>query len=367
MAGEKICKCDYLLDRWAQRDKFSGAMKKTSHILRAGLLALVTLGTASAGGAGWTSDFDAAKKQAASEKKDLLVDFTGSDWCGWCIKLDKEVFQEQAFKTGVKDTLVLVELDFPQDKSKLSDATKAQNEKLRVAFNIKGYPSILLCDASGKAYAKTGYKAGGPDGYVKHLNELMAVRAKRDAAFADAEKATDPVAKAKSLLAGLKAMDMDIVDVHYADVITKIEELDKDDSTGFVKERKEVAAKAAAAAEAAAASEKIMKDLEPKLQELQAKLEPLMKAKDFDKAYAESQVFVKDNPTLPDDVKISLALNLGLPRFVDKGDQEAANKFVDEVIAMFPKHEVAKHGDQIKQQIKKQIDQNKAQPKAKPE
>jgi thioredoxin-related protein len=331
-------------------------MKNTSPFLRAGLLALVTLATAVAGGEGWTSDFEAAKKQATAEKKDLLLDFTGSDWCSWCIKLNKEVFQEDAFKAGVKDKLVLVELDYPKDQTKLSAETKAQNEKLRDAFKIQGYPTLLLCDASGKAYAKTGYQPGGPDKYVTHLDELIAVRAKRDAAFAAADKATDNVEKAKNLVAGLKTMDPEIVDVHYADVLTKIGELDKDDTTGLVKERKEAAAKQ----EAAEAAGKGLQEF------MQAKIMPLMQAKDFDKAYTEVQDYIKATPTLPDDMKVGLTLNIGMPRFISKGDVDGANKFVDEVLAMFPNHEVAKHGDEIKAQIKTQITQAKGAAEEKP-
>ena len=76
---------------------------KTTHLFAAVCAATLGLGTALAGGEGWTSNFDEASKQAAGEKKDLLIDFTGSDWCGWCIKLNEEVFQHDAFKDGVTD------------------------------------------------------------------------------------------------------------------------------------------------------------------------------------------------------------------------------------------------------------------------
>ena len=84
------------------------------------------------------------KKQAAESNKDLLIDFTGSDWCGWCIKLHKEVFSQDAFKEGVKDKFVLVEIDFPKDKSKLSEETQKQNEELGEKYAVQGYPTILL-------------------------------------------------------------------------------------------------------------------------------------------------------------------------------------------------------------------------------
>ena len=127
---------------------------------------MALLGTAFAGGEGWSSDFEAAKKQAAESKKDLLIDFTGSDWCGWCIKLNDEVFKHDAFKAGVKDSFVLVELDFPKDKSKLSEETQKQNKELGEKYAVQGYPTILLCDADGRPYAATGYQKGGPEKYV---------------------------------------------------------------------------------------------------------------------------------------------------------------------------------------------------------
>jgi thioredoxin-related protein len=118
---------------------------------------------------GWLTDLDAAKKQAAAEKKDILVDFTGSDWCGWCIKLDKEVFNTPAFKAQ-KD-FVLVYLDFPRDKEIPADQ-KAKNDALSKAWGIQGFPTIILANAQGEPYAQTGYKPGGPEAYLAHLREL---------------------------------------------------------------------------------------------------------------------------------------------------------------------------------------------------
>lgn len=193
-------------------------------------------GAAFAGGEGWSHDFEAAKKQAASEKKDLLMDFTGSDWCGWCIKLNDEVFKHEPFKAGVKDTFVLVELDYPKDKSKLSEETQKQNDELRDKYAIQGYPTILLCDSEGLPYAATGYQKGGPEKYVSHLNELRGNKAKRDEAFAKAGK-SEGVEKAKALLAGLDAMGLDegLVTNFYGKIAGEIKEADPKDETGFKK------------------------------------------------------------------------------------------------------------------------------------
>lgn len=220
--------------------------------------ALVALhGAAFAGGEGWTSDFAAAKKQAAESKKDLLVDFTGSDWCGWCIKLVDEVFKHDAFKTGVKDTFVLVEIDFPKDKSKLSKETQQQNKDLGKKYGVKGYPTILLCDAAGRPYAKTGYQKGGPESYVEHLNQLRQKKAARDEAFATAEKATG-LEKAKALISALGAMNLDdeMVANFYGDISEQIKVSDPKDESGFGKK---------------AAAQKRLKDFETALEELAGK------------------------------------------------------------------------------------------------
>jgi len=152
------------------------------------------------------TDFDAAKEKAAKEDKSLLIDFTGSDCCGWCIKLNKEVFKHDEFKDGVKDTFVLVELDFPEDKSGMTAETISQNEKLREDYAVKGFPTILLADAEGRPFAKTGYREGGPEKYVESLNELLEIRIEKDAAFKKAAD-LDGVEKAEALVVGLKAED----------------------------------------------------------------------------------------------------------------------------------------------------------------
>lgn len=209
---------------------------KLNTITCAAIAALHCIGFAFAGGEGWSSDFEAAKKQAEKEKKDLLLDFTGSDWCGWCIKLNDEVFKHDAFKAGVKDKFVLVELDFPQEK-KLPEETKKQNDELQKKFGIEGFPSIVLCDASGKPYASTGYEAGGPEKYVAHLDKLRENKKTRDEAIAGAAKA-EGVEKAKKLVAALKAMELGdaAVSSFYGELVSDIKKADPKDETGFVKE-----------------------------------------------------------------------------------------------------------------------------------
>jgi len=128
---------------------------------------------------GWMTDFEKAKAVAKEKNLPILIDFSGSDWCGWCIKLDKEVFSQQAFKDYAKDNLVMMSADFPNDKSKLSAEVQAQNDKLAKEFGIRGFPTVYLLNADGKPFAKTGYEPGGPEAYVTNLKKLIADNASK--------------------------------------------------------------------------------------------------------------------------------------------------------------------------------------------
>ncbi|HUF62717.1 MAG TPA: thioredoxin family protein [Verrucomicrobiales bacterium] len=120
----------------------------------------------------WLTDFKDASKRAREQNKAMLLDFTGSDWCGWCIRLKKEVFDEKEFQEYAKENLILVELDFPRTKE-LPGKVKEQNEQLSQEYGIQGFPTIVLLDSRGKLVGKTGYKEGGPQKYVEHLKELL--------------------------------------------------------------------------------------------------------------------------------------------------------------------------------------------------
>ncbi len=125
-----------------------------------------------ASGKGWTTDMDAAMKLSAKTGKMILADFSGSDWCGWCIKLDREVFSKKIFKDFAKDNLILVLVDFPNRKF-ISKKQKKQNKILAVKYKISGYPTVLLLDSKGKLIFKTGYRSGGPKKYVELLKSKI--------------------------------------------------------------------------------------------------------------------------------------------------------------------------------------------------
>ncbi len=142
-------------------------------IVGLGLLALPAAGLAQASKPGWVTDQPKALEKAKSEKKLVLMDFTGSDWCGWCMKLDKEVFSTPEFQKYAQDHLVLVELDFPHKKV-LPPALKTQNDGLQQKYGIEGYPTIIVLDGQGKKLGELGYQPGGPTAFIAALDKLKA-------------------------------------------------------------------------------------------------------------------------------------------------------------------------------------------------
>ena len=119
---------------------------------------------------GWTEDYAKAVEKAKTENKNVLLDFTGSDWCGYCIALNKEVFATPKFKEWAKQNVVLVEVDFPHSKPQ-TQKIKAQNADLKGKYPANGYPTIVVIDTTGKELArKVGYSPGsGPDAYISAL------------------------------------------------------------------------------------------------------------------------------------------------------------------------------------------------------
>ena len=121
---------------------------------------------------GWLTDFEAAKQLAAEKGLPILADFSGSDWCGWCIKLDKEVFSQDEFKAYTEGNVVLFLADFPNSTPQ-SEKVKKQNQALAEKYGIRGFPTVLLLDAEGNVLERTGYKSGGAETYVEHIKGLL--------------------------------------------------------------------------------------------------------------------------------------------------------------------------------------------------
>lgn len=119
----------------------------------------------------WLTDYKKAQEEAKANHKLVLLDFTGSDWCGWCIKLNKEVFSKPEFKDYAGKNLVLVEVDFPRKKP-LSVETRKQNEELAGRYGVQGFPTIIVLNSDGEKVGELGYMPGGPEAFIAELEKL---------------------------------------------------------------------------------------------------------------------------------------------------------------------------------------------------
>ena len=137
-----------------------------------GIAMLITYGV-TAGAAEWKTNFAEATTNAVKSGKYMLVDFSGSDWCGWCMKLDEEVFSKPEFATFAKKNLICVSIDFPRTKTQTPEL-KAQNSALAQKYTIQGFPTVLIMSPEGELVATTGYQDGGAKKYVESLQKMIA-------------------------------------------------------------------------------------------------------------------------------------------------------------------------------------------------
>ncbi len=128
----------------------------------------------------WYSDVEEAVKISEQSKKPLLFFFTGSDWCGWCIRLQTEVFKTPEFTKWASEKVILVELDYPRRKA-LPEKIQKQNSELQSFFQVSGYPTVWLLSANKTADGKinftqlgrTGYVQGGPTAWLSGANQIL--------------------------------------------------------------------------------------------------------------------------------------------------------------------------------------------------
>lgn len=147
-------------------------LKTITNLLCSISLAAISTGALAAKGEPWITDMAQAQKTAQAEGKDIFVYFTGSDWCAWCLTLDKEVFSQPEFIEYAKKNWVLVELDFPNDEDLLTEEQIEHNEKWEEVFQPPGFPTAFLTDHNAQSYATVGYREGGAQLYVDHLQAL---------------------------------------------------------------------------------------------------------------------------------------------------------------------------------------------------
>jgi thioredoxin-related protein len=138
------------------------------------LLVVLGLVTATVRADEWQTDYDKALATAKAENKRVLLDFTGSDWCGPCISLKKKVFTQPEFAEYAAKNFVLVEVDYP-NKKVLPDGVKLQNERLKMQYGIedKGYPTIIVLGSDGKVLGEfSGYRGEGPAEFIAKVDKM---------------------------------------------------------------------------------------------------------------------------------------------------------------------------------------------------
>lgn len=170
----------------------------------------------------WVETYARGVELAKKSERDLLVDFTGSDWCSWCKKLDAEVFKHSEFLEGTSKDYVLVKIDLPRNSNALALVPDIKaNRELAYEFGIRKYPTVLLMTANGDVFGTTGYVRGGARNYLQHLEELRSkgrppiTLATALAAEFEAAEESEREAVALRALDALRSMDKESAGVRY--------------------------------------------------------------------------------------------------------------------------------------------------------
>jgi S1-C subfamily serine protease len=180
----------------------------------------------------WLQDLEAAKQQAAQERKDILIYFDASDWCPYCIRLNTRVFQSQAFQQKAAKEFVCVRVDSPRGRAaraKVQD--EARNERLQRQFAVDGYPRVVLADDKALPYAFTGFQEGEAAQYLAHLDELRQLRAKRDELLAAVASERGPARLEAARAAFTFLAECEVID-HYGHLLEEWAKLAQADDPG---------------------------------------------------------------------------------------------------------------------------------------
>jgi len=132
-----------------------------------------TAGEATEEDALWRTDLKAAVADARDNQKLILLNFSGSDWCRWCRRLDAEVFSKSDFQEYADKNLVAILADFPR-RSKQDKTLKAQNERLMKFFKVEGFPTLLLFNSDAELIGQLGYQPGGPQAFIQAIQRVVA-------------------------------------------------------------------------------------------------------------------------------------------------------------------------------------------------
>ncbi len=136
----------------------------------------------------WTQDYDAALKLAKKKDLPIMMNFTGSDWCHWCIHMDKNVFAKSEWKKFAATNAVLITIDFPRNESKVPKKYKLRNQTLQQKFGVRGYPTFVVMDSDGSTLL--GMLGAGrektPKSFAKEFKDATRFSARSVAAYVKA-------------------------------------------------------------------------------------------------------------------------------------------------------------------------------------
>ncbi len=135
------------------------------------LTGILAAGPLRAADSAWLTSLPKALEKARADHKLVLMDFTGSDWCPWCIKLNQEVFSKPEFTAFAKKSLVLLEVDFPR-RTPQAAALKEANQALLEKYKVQGFPTVLVLNSKGDKVGELGYEPGGPKPFIAKLEKL---------------------------------------------------------------------------------------------------------------------------------------------------------------------------------------------------
>jgi thioredoxin-related protein len=286
----------------------------------------------------WETDIEAAKKKAADEDKDLFINFTGSDWCEFCITLKKTVFGTTDFLDGAAEGFVLVEVDFPQEKPQ-DKALKEQNETLRISFGIEGFPTLFLADSKGRPYGQIPSQPGiTPDQFVAQMSSHQKLRKKRDEHFASAGDKKG-LERAKALEAGLKMLSEEIVDRFYGATVDEIIELDEEDTLKLKAKRTFVKV----------------------LGQLELEVASLARTGDHDAIEKAIDTFIEERKLEKEEKQAALMLKLGL---FGQDQLDGVVALLDTIIRLDPKSNHAKEAEEIRHRVEQYRKETRAKKEA---
>lgn len=185
----------------------------------------------------YSTDYEAAKLEAAKADKDIFLVVTASDWSEVSATLIREDLSQNNFKTAIGESFVLVHFEFLKGElSGMTPEIKAQNQGILDKFDVDSYPSVLLCDALGRPYAMSGYLMDRETSYIEHILDLRKIRMERDKNFEIAAE-TEGLSRAGVLISALESMSLkpEIIFQCYPDELQQIKESDPSDTLGYVR------------------------------------------------------------------------------------------------------------------------------------